>query len=323
ATTVFDSGLPTTINTAINDDVVIKNSSSGDATAVTLKNGAAITAQGLNAAGVTVEDTSTLSIEGGKITGSSALSGGPGIVLDGMTRLTMGEGVVQAVGAFPGISAFSALTVSISGGSISGGSGPTTGFLDDRNGLSMFSGILAISGGTFTGGDVTNAANQGGSGLLIDGGTTSAQIAGGIFTGGEDELGGGFGLALIGSEVEVLGGTFSAGNSSGDNRLSVSVSSAAILNLKGGMFDGDFAVEFDGVLNVFGEDLTFQNGMLKGHLQSGEEISVSVGLVQGGQVNLINSGFGAVLPPQIPLPPALPLLAAGLGALALIQRRSA
>lgn len=315
ATTVFDSGMPETINMVINDDVVIKDDGSGNGTDVTLESNANITAQAVDAVGITVEETSTLTVEGGKVTGSSAGSGAPGILVQDNTRLTIGDGTIVGGANSPGVTVSSALTVTVSGGNIT--AGETVGDFSGQNGLEVFDGILNVSGGMFTGGMGNATEAPGGFGLST---SASGAISGGTFIGGDGAFSGGVGLGISGgATIEITGGRFVAGAATPTREFAIFISDRSTLNLKGGLFEGDIRLEDNSILNVFGEGLKFRNSRLSGTLQSGQTISIKISTTAGDSVNLINSD-GMAFPPQVPLPPALPLLAAGLGTLMLARR---
>lgn len=320
ATTVFDSGMPTTINTMINDDVVIRDDASGNGTDVTLGSDADITAQAVNAPGITVEGTSTLTVEGGKVVGSSTTIGGEGIRVQENARLSISDGEIiggeSAVGVLVSSNVSSATTVAVSGGKITGGE--NFGEPQGANGLEVRTGSLTVAGGTFVGGQGNGPSAAGGFGVLTN---VSGLIAGGTFIGGDGSFSPGAGLGVGGGTVNISGGMFVSGAGDPAKSYAIIVSSGSILNLKGGVFDGNFLVGTDSILNVFGDELTFENSLLTGKLQSGQPISVNVDVGEDGTVNLKNS-VGTVFPPQVPLPSTLPLLAAGLGAVAFVRRRS-
>jgi hypothetical protein len=172
--------------------------------------------------------------------------GGNTLSLDG----TVTGGLVDAAdGGANGVQSIEDASVTITGGSYTGGDDPTSG----GSGLVLMAPDAAdISGGTFSGGPST--AGPGGTGAAIGlSGTETATISGGTFSGGSGGAGDGYSLG-------------------------VAVADSSMLTVSGGTFSDDIAMHISdsGVVRFTGSGLSYSGGVLSGTLTDSTAISVTV-----------------------------------------------
>ncbi|MEM8556011.1 MAG: VPLPA-CTERM sorting domain-containing protein [Pseudomonadota bacterium] len=207
----------------------------------------------------------------------------------------------------------------ISGGTFTGGKGGDGAGAAIR--VEDNAGVL-ITGGTFTGGEGGAAALE----VFDSVFSNLVFVSGGTFIGSVDAEGDQREAVWVKdrSKMEISGGSFNA-TASALSTLSISADTAgttpsiimedeSVLDLRGGTFGGHFELSDSAQLNVYGQKLSFNNGLLTGVLQDQTSISVHVTVSENASVNLI--------PAPVPLPASLPLLVAGIGAVTLMRRRN-
>jgi hypothetical protein len=151
-------------------------------------------------------------------------------------------------------------------------------------GISVNSGNLTVTGGQSRGYD--NSA-YGGDGVFV---SSSAQISGGTFTGGNSPGQAGSGVVASAgtvdgrptlSTVDISGGTFVGGTGSGGyygGTSGYSLASLGDTTVTGGHFLSPIVINaaYGGVTDFLGSHLTYQNGILSGLLKDGDPIHVQV-----------------------------------------------
>jgi hypothetical protein len=269
---------------------------------------------------------------------------------NGTTLNVVNGAAINAPTGFDGVGAYdSTAHVSVTGGTIAGGSNPQAfgGFAN--SGIGMVGGTLNIGGGTLTGGNASfvpgsaintrntqitissgifhggdiSTSGYAGNAVVVNGG--SLHISGGSFFGGNGYLAG-IAISLAQSNAPIpayaliTGGTFTAGSGLGFGgfspfSLAIGYNGSSTMDLKGGQFFGGFYLEDGSILNVYGHGLTtspITNGKhIVGTLLDGTPLSVDAFLKPTATVNLVN----------VPEPSTLVLAAFGLGGLVAMRRR--
>lgn len=342
----FNSGAVEVVNSAIPTATTIEND-----TDVNLVDGGNVSVPAggsFGDTGVLVKDTSSLTIDGGTVAGGNGNAfAGTGIFVEDQASLTLRRGQVD--GSFlasdgtsltnfggDGVDFRSTGPLRISGGTIKGGDADAFA----GAGLDISNASDAqITGGTFLGGRGSSnpSGSFGGEGVSID--ESQITITGGSFSGGTGETAAGHGLEVDGDDsfVTILGGSFFGTDTEGldDNHGSavyadegridifggsfdaisapaLDIDTESLVNMFGGTFVGGISIAEGSTLNVFGQKLSFEDGVLTGSIRGNLGFSIDVTLDEGGSLNLI--------PAAIPVPASLPLIAAGLGALAIFGK---
>jgi hypothetical protein len=262
-------------------------------------------------------------------TSSPAFGSGPALNVSGFQSLSISGGNFHGgnegnpgEGAIIGPSSATAL---ISGGNFYGGVSSDPLSFGAADALLISAGSAAISGGLFqTGPGHPSPGIPAGSLHLI---AATVTVTGGNFQsyleleqGSVANLMAGQGIGGVevrdSSIVNMMGGnfpffdTFGNGivNMSGGSVWGGAVSSGnSIVNLSGGHYGflADTYLSENSILNVYGTNLTYQNGILQGTLQDGTSIDTNVRVFDSAVVNLIT----------VPEPPSLALVLAGCAAI--------
>lgn len=264
------------------------------------------------------DSSSTINLTGGQVIATSF----------GSDYVLSGSGIL-ATGSF-----------TASGGLVQGGDGGR----DAGYGL-IAVGNVQISGGKFVGGNAGvsgEGPDNGGDGAQIGGSNAHVQISGGIFQGGDGNPAAFPGAALnIQSHIgmaSITGGIFlggSGGSMSGDSLFYETQNNPSIseeLDVSGGSFSRQMATILftsQDSFNFFGQgfsyDIEDRNVFLKGTLQDGNAIDVTVFNYTGFNVQLTNLrenseelsiiGTGRA---SVPEPSSIVTLATGLAGLSVV-----
>ncbi|MEM6681222.1 MAG: VPLPA-CTERM sorting domain-containing protein [Pseudomonadota bacterium] len=357
ATTVFETGINETLSNLLNDDVVVRNGTQLTIDASGQVIGAQVPAFIRAPEGVIVEDTSSVTLNGGSITGGQELNG----------FTTPGNSFVPGDGA-TGVATLGTSKLIVNSGSISGRDGQS-GLRggDARSGLRAdFDSMVTITGGTISGGiggtgDTDASSGDGGDAALFL--TRSmGQISGGVFTGGTGRSGGDGLTVFNDAKVSVSGGTFTAGAGTQRDGWTVFVSNRGRVDISGGTFNSavnglgtspTVFAEQDAIINLSGGTingpvdlfgravLNLRGGEINGEIDMfgtsvlnvfGEDLAFMNGLLSGtlrsGQsvdglrVNVFDSAVVNLFETAVvPVPASLPLMVSGLAAFALLRRR--
>lgn len=260
ATVLFNDGGIHDITAPLGDSAAVSN-----ATTVNFLSGSSVAGADstvIGGTGVDTGDNSTITINGGNISGGGA-TGSAGIGGDGIRSVTGAVNVLDG---------------SVTGGSKAAGSGFGGDAVDIRDTA------FTMSGGSIIGGykDVSGGG-IGGNALQMSGG--SLLISGGLVQGGSGGAISGDALRLTGVFGTISGGTFTSDGSS----LLRAVSTT--LDIVGGVFEANryWYLNTGSIFNVFGTGLSMTgttSGILSGFLDDGSAINVNYYLSDGSVINL-------------------------------------
>lgn len=230
------------------------------------------------------------------------------IFLPGSSVMGLDNSSVGGVGVAP----LGGSTLTIDGGSVTGGTG--TGFSGlGGDAIQSNQSDVNIFSGNVTGGFKVAGGGFGGDALDMQDGTLN--IAGGTVKGGDTDADfGGTTLKLGNVFGTITGGTFLVGQGGFSDGDLISAG-GGVLDIFGGMFEAgeNFVLAAGAVINVYGMGLMLSdptNGVLTGTLADGNSINVNYSLFSGAVINLI----------EIPEPGMLALFGVGLIGLGLARR---
>ncbi len=181
-------------------------------------------------------------------------------------------------------------SLEMSGGVVEGGNGAS-----GKGGVALkyAGGRGTISGGTLTGGQ---GPSTGGDALALTGG--SLTVSGGDFTGGASTGSAAGGRALCTDEdgqLAIEGGNFAGGNSSNFAPICIEAFKNSKLSISGGDYQGRIVLRGSAVLTVTGHHLSIEGSQalgvenqLTGILNDGTPIDLVVVLYDGASVELEN-----------------------------------